>query len=210
MSEVCAELHRLARRGTQYTFPFDVGTLPHNGIYVLFERGEDCHGGPRIVRVGTHTGDRQLRSRVLQHFVKENKDRSIFRKNIGRALLNRAGDSYLAEWNHDRTSRAGRALYGEEPDPPKRRAVETDVTAYMRGRFSFIVFKVDDKSDRLSLESRLISTVSLCAECGPSTDWLGRFSPKDKIRVGGLWLVNELGKVPLSADDLSRLAAMAV
>jgi hypothetical protein len=63
-----------------------------NGIYVLFERGEECHDGGRIVRVGTHTGDGQLRSRMLQHFVNENKDRSIFRKNIGRALLNRDRD----------------------------------------------------------------------------------------------------------------------
>jgi len=30
-----------------------------------------------IVRVGTHKGDRQLRSRMLQHFVNENKDRSF-------------------------------------------------------------------------------------------------------------------------------------
>jgi hypothetical protein len=210
MSEICAELHRLVRRATQHGIPFDVRTLPLNGIYVLFERGEECHGGPRIVRVGTHTGDGQLRSRLLQHFVKENKDRSIFRKNIGRALLNRAGDPYLAEWQHDRTSRAGRARYGEEPDSVKRQAIEAEVSAYMRERFSFVVFKVENASERLSLESRLISTVSLCDQCGPSADWFGRFSPKDKIRVGGLWLVNELGKVPLSAEDLSRLATMAV
>jgi hypothetical protein len=208
MSEVCGELHRLARKGTQHSFPFDVARLPLNGIYVLFERGEECHGGSRIVRVGTHTGDRQLRSRVLQHFLKENKDRSIFRKNIGRALLKRAGDPYLAQWEHDRTSLDGRAKYGVEPDPSKRRAIEADVTAYMRERFSFVVFKVDDKSDRMSLESRLISTVSLCTECGPSRDWLGRFSPKDKIRVGGLWLVNELRKVPLAGMDLELLATL--
>jgi len=36
-------------------------------------------------------------SRLLQHFVMENKDRSIFRKNIGRALLARAGDPYAVE-----------------------------------------------------------------------------------------------------------------
>ena len=76
---------------------------------IQFERGEECHAGNRIVRVGTHTGDGQLRSRMLQHFVNENKDRSIFRKNIGRALLNRDGDPYLSEWEHDRTSRADRA-----------------------------------------------------------------------------------------------------
>jgi hypothetical protein len=42
--------------------------------------------------------------------------------------LKKAGDPYLAEWEHDRTSRAGRAQFGVEPDPAKRRVVEADVT----------------------------------------------------------------------------------
>ena len=66
--------------------------VPLNGIYLLYERGELGHGADRIVRVGTHTGKNQLVSRLKQHFVHENKDRSIFRKNIGRAILNRQQD----------------------------------------------------------------------------------------------------------------------
>jgi hypothetical protein len=77
MSKECSELHSLVRRGTRWSFPFDPASIPLNGICVLFEKGEECHGGTRIVRVGTHTGDGQLRSRVLQHFVMENKDRSF-------------------------------------------------------------------------------------------------------------------------------------
>lgn len=72
--------------------------MPTDGIYVLFESGEESHGGDRIVRIGTHTGVGQLRSRLQQHFVKENKDRSVFRKNIGRCLLNRDSDPFLPEW----------------------------------------------------------------------------------------------------------------
>ena len=78
-----------------FHFPFDVTRIPLNGIYVLFERGEVAHGANRIVRVGTHTGDDQLRSCLRQHFLLENKDRSIFRKNIGRAPLNRDYDPFL-------------------------------------------------------------------------------------------------------------------
>jgi len=165
---------------------------------------------PRIVRVGTHTGDDQLPSRMQQHFVKENKDRSIFRKNIGRALLNRESDPYLAEWEKDRTSRAQRQRFGLEPDPVKRREVEASVTAYMREHFSFVVFSAEVAAERLSLESKLISTVSRCGACGPSDRWLGRSSPKEKIRSSGLWLVNELGKVPLDAADLGRLSELLV
>ena len=75
------------------------------GIKLLFEKGETAHGMDRIVRIGTHTGKNQLRSRLKQHFIKEDKDRSIFRKNIGRSLLNRDKDPFLEQWEIDLTSR---------------------------------------------------------------------------------------------------------
>src|SRR5207244_8401049 len=107
---LCSELHGLVHRGTLHTFPFDSARLPRNGIYVLFERGETGHEGNRIVRIGTHRGDGELPSRLVQHFVMENKDRSIFRKHMGRALLNMDRcDPYLAERQHDGPSRQGRA-----------------------------------------------------------------------------------------------------
>jgi len=208
MSAICAEFHSLARRGTEHSFPFDRAHLPLNGIYVLFETGEEAHGGSRIVRVGTHTGDDQLPSRLVQHFVNENKDRSIFRKNIGRALLNKAADPFLAEWELDRTSRAARKRYGVEQQTAKRQAVEGDVTKYLQGHFRFVVLRVDDKSDRLTLESRIIGTVSGCDLCRPSTGWLGLSSPKEKIRQSGLWLVNELYKAPLTQADLQLLGTL--
>ena len=49
MSATCVDLHALVRRGTFHSFPFDTTRLPPNGIYVLFEAGEECHGGGRIV-----------------------------------------------------------------------------------------------------------------------------------------------------------------
>ena len=57
----------------------------------------------RIVRVGTDTGQNNLKSRMSQHFTNENKDRSIFRKNIGRAILNKNNSSLLNYWNLDLT-----------------------------------------------------------------------------------------------------------
>jgi len=124
------------------------------------------------------------------------------------ALLTKAGDPYLAEWEHDRTSRVGRAQFGNEPDPAKRQTVEGDVSRYLRDNFSFVVFKVDDKQSRLALESKLISTVSQCEECKPSSGWLGAASPKNRIRESGLWLVNELFKEPLSPPDLELLKTL--
>jgi hypothetical protein len=205
MSEKCDKLHRWFNRRKRHDFPFDEKDIPFNGIYVLFENGELAHGTDRIVRIGTHTGDKQLRSRLKQHFIKENKDRSIFRKNIGRALLNRDKDAFLEEWELDLTSRKAKDKYGDLIDLEKQKEIEKRTTECIQRNFSFVVFQVPNKEQRLEIESKIISTVSLCDECKPSPDWLGLFSTKRKIRESGLWLVNELYKDPLSENDIRIL-----
>lgn len=203
---LCGKLHALVKGGRRYSFPFNKNDIPRNGVYVLFEKGESGHEGDRIVRVGTHTGDNQLRSRLTQHFIKENKDRSIFRKNIGRALLNKDGNPFLEQWEYDLTSREGREKHGSFVDGSKLRDVENAVTKYIQRSFSFVILEVMSKNDRLKLESRLVSTVSLCPACQPSTAWLGHRSPKLKIRESGLWQVNELYKEPMTGSDLDLVA----
>ena len=101
------KLHTLFNEQERITFPFEEkkNTIPANGIYIMFEKGETYQGLDRIVRVGTHTGDNQLYSRLNQHFVKENKNRSIFRKNIGRAFLHKEQHPYAEKWEYDTTSR---------------------------------------------------------------------------------------------------------
>ncbi len=206
--ETCVSLHALLNGLRRFRFPFDVEQIPRNGIYVLFEDGECAHGVERIVRVGTHTGDRQLRSRLVQHFVKERKDRSIFRKNVGRCLLRRDGDAFADSWEIDLTTRAAREKYEDRVDPARQKEIEIQVTDYMRAHFSFAVFEVTTKAQRLELESKIASTVSLCKSCGPSQTWLGIHSPNSKIRTSGLWQVNELYKTPLSAADFTELRAL--
>jgi len=202
---LCEDLHKSVRSLRRFHFPPDFQVLPNNGIYILFERGEFGHDGNRIVRVGTHTGQNQLRSRLKQHFLVPNKDRSIFRKNIGRALLRREQDPFATDWELDLTSRAAKAAQGIRIDRDKQRRVEERVSEYIQNKFSFCVIRVEDKDSRLRWESGMISTVSLCDGCSPSANWLGHWSPKEKIRKSGLWLVNELYKTPISADDLQRL-----
>ena len=199
---ICLETHKIFLGFERHSFPFDEEKIPYNGIYVLFEKGEIRHGHDRIVRVGTHTGKKQLRSRLQQHFIKENKDRSIFRKNIGRAILNRDNDPFLQQWELDLTTSENKLKYTSQVDHLKKDRVEKQVSEYIRKNFSFVVFEIDDKDDRLELESKLISTVSLCNECRPSENWLGQYSPKRKIRESGLWLVNQLYKQPLTDEDV--------
>lgn len=205
MNRICHKLHLLFSGLSQFAFPFDANRIPRNGIYILFEKGEFAHETDRIVRVGTHTGSNQLPSRLKQHFIKENKDRSIFRKNIGRAILNKDQDAFLAQWEIDLTSRNARQKYAGKIDQRKLQETEKRVAEYIRQNFRFVVFRVDDKPKRLCWESKIISTVSRCDECCPSKNWLGLHSPKEKIRASGLWLVNELCKQPLSESDYEAL-----
>lgn len=206
MSNICDRLHRWINALPILKFPFDEAKIPLNGIYVLFEKGEFAHDTNRIVRIGTHTGQNQLRSRLRQHFLTENKDRSIFRKNIGRCILQKAHDPFLAKWEIDLTTKQSRDKYSASVDLDKQRAVERETSKYMQESFSFVVFQVDEKDARLELESKIISTVSLCERCQSSQDWLGRYSPKKKIKESGLWLVNELYKQPLSENDFKKLS----
>ena len=203
MSYICQRLHQLSHSKKLYTFPFNTKEIPSNGVYILFEKDEEGYGGQRIVRVGTHTGNNQLPSRLKQHFLNENKDRSIFRKNIGRCLLSAKNDPYLEIWELDLTSRKMKDQYQHLVNKAYQEQIEREVTSYIQDNFSFCLIEVNDKENRLQLESKIISTVSLCKECGPSTSWLGLHSPKDKIIESGLWLVNQLYKEPLSKEDLA-------
>lgn len=205
MSHVCKVLHHLFNELERFEFPFNSSKIPNNGIYILFEVGEIAHNVDRVVRIGSHTGLNQLRSRLKQHFINENKDRSIFRKNIGRALLARVQDSFLEQWNLDLTTRKAKEKYSNVVNFDKQRTVEKQVTEYIQNHFSFVVFKVDEKTKRLALESKIISTVSWCDECCPSKNWLGLDSPKAQIRKSGLWLVNELYKEPLFESEFEEL-----
>jgi len=205
MSKECCVIHEWFNEMKMHSFPFDEKEIPENGIYILFEKGEFAHSTNRIVRIGTHTGNKQLRSRLFQHFLNENKDRSIFRKNIGRALLNKDKDLFLKQWEIDLTTKEAKRLRSNEVDFIKQKETEKRVTKYIQDNFSFIVLQFDNKDKRLEIESKIISTVSLCDECKPSQNWLGLFSPKEKIRKSGLWLVNELWKTPLSDEDMTLL-----
>ena len=178
----------------RFHFPFNENEIPLNGIYILFEEGEKCNGLDRIVRIGTHTGKDQLRSRLKQHFINENKDRSIFRKNIGRALLSMRNDNYSKIWEIDFTTRKNKEKYSHLLRLDYQNKIEKEVSRIIQDKFSFIVIEELNKETRMMLESKIISEISICEKCNPSSTWLGQYSTKDKIRESGLWQVNELYK----------------
>jgi len=205
VSVVCGYVHDIVRSLPRHRFPFNESKIPDNGIYVLFQEGESGHRADRIVRVGTHTGSNQLRSRIKQHFLIENKDRSIFRKNVGRAILTKNSDPFIKYWEIDLTTRAARNKYASLIDYEYQKEIESLVSEYIQQHFSFVVFSIEEKTVRLDIESKLISTVSWCDECKPTDSWLGLHSPKLKIKKSGLWLVNQLNKTPFIEQEIKFL-----
>ena len=189
-----------------FSCPFDIKEVPLDGIYFFYEKGETWgHGGDksRIVRIGrSERGN--FRSRISEHFLFNEKkmrfdyneskpsDRSIFRKNIGRALLNRESDPYLEMWNKGFTPRKKRERFGHLRDIDKEREVEARVTALLRTGFSLRFIVVEAQELKKRLEACLIGTVAQCELCRPSADWLGQHSPKGKISSSGLWQTQHL------------------
>lgn len=204
------ELHQLFNNCKRFSFPFLQfrDEIPKNGIYILFERGEKFNEYDRIVRIGTHTGNKQLYSRLNQHFIQENKNRSIFRKNIGRCILNKEGSSYQSLWELDITSRAERERNLGLLDLEFENQIEKRISNYIQTNLTFCVFLVDSKEERLYWERKIASTLAQSIEIKPSEQWLGNYSPKEKIRSSGLWQVNELNNAILTQQEFEQLKSI--
>lgn len=219
----CEWLHNLLDDLPLVKYPFDIEKLPDNGVYFFYEKGESyghsSNDKPRIVRVGTHR-EGNFKSRMKDHFVfNESKmnfdshqspphDRSIFRTNLGRAILNKGGNDYLKIWNIDFTTKKNREEYSHKRDVTFEREIESQVTKLLRNNFSFKYLIVEGQEKRMGskgIESRLIGTLSQCSECNPSKEWLGNYSPVSKIRNSGLWLYQHLSEPPISDSDKTEL-----
>ena len=198
---MCLRLHELFCAMPRYTWD-RISEIPFaNGIYIVFEKGEQYHNMERIVRVGTHTSQDRLKRRLTDHFAKENHDGSIFRKNIGKAILNAYHDPYLPVWTLDTSKPENRKYVNAE----KNADTERRVSKYLRENFTFTVFQVDTKEERLRLEEAIIATLNQTPDFFPGKRWAGKYSPEREIRESGLWLKQGLDGTPLSEQEYSRL-----
>ncbi len=211
MSESCAWLHKQLEglKPCRYSEElFEDGQLPENGIYFFYQRGETWgHGGnkPRIVRVGTHRGQGNFPHRIGEHFLTAG--RSIFRGNIGRALLRRDGNEYLKIWTLDFIAKGKRLRGGSLAELEQEERIQRRVTQTLRKNFWFRFIVLNGSNQRKEWESRLIGTVASCALCQPSGKWLGRGSPIPRICGGKMWLVQHVGSAGLSVGDKRPLLA---
>ena len=220
VQDLCKWLNEQLEQLPITEYPFNLDQLPRNGIYFFYEKGEVWgHGGnkPRIVRIGTHKSD-NFRSRIKEHFLLDDKkmnfnsmspapkDRSVFRKNIGRALLYKENSDYLEIWNKDFTPRSNREKYGYLRDIKYEKEIERQITNILRNNFAFRYFIIENETKRIGskgIESSIIGTVARCSLCQPSKNWFGSHSPESKIRKNGLWQVQHLDSLPINTSDMN-------
>lgn len=188
---ICQLIHDKLNEFERFNYPFYKEDLPQSGIYVIFENREIAHGGDRIVHIGTHIEDRGLERRICEIFEKENKNRSILRKNIGRCILSKQCNEYIRIWDKDTTSANVKKEMDGFIDIEFERKIEEQITKHIVENFSFVVIPENDKTLRKEIKNELISEISRCKQCGPSLNWLGSYSTKIKIKESGLW--NEQG-----------------
>lgn len=178
---------------------------PERGVYFFFESGEYRWGGPgslRVVRVGTHAVSRgaestlwgRLRSHRGTRKGGGNHRGSIFRLHVGAALIARSqGAIEVPTWGQGMT--APRDVRGQED------AHEHRVSQYI-GQMPFLWVAVDDEpgpeSDRSLIEKHAIALLAGADGASPidppGDQWLGRFSPNEKIRGSGLWNLDYVGE----------------
>jgi hypothetical protein len=83
--------------------------------------------------------------------------------------------------------------------------MEKRISNYVQTNLSFCVFQIDTKDDRLFWESKIVSTLAKATDIKSSENWLGNQSTKDKIKISGLWQVNELYNDSLTELELDQL-----
>ncbi|MCR8723076.1 hypothetical protein [Frigidibacter sp. ROC022] len=189
---------------------------PMRGVYFFFEDGElrsQSGSGPRVVRVGTHAlkaGSRTtLWKRLSQHKGVArsgggNHRGSIFRLNVGTALLDRDGLE-CESWDNRQSNAPCEVRLAEQP-------IEQMVSGVI-GAMPFLWVEVSDdagaESERGIIERGSIALLSNWEKVPidpPSESWLGNQSNRERVRASGLWNSNHVDEAydPNFLDVLER------
>lgn len=203
----CGTVQLLISHLPLYRRPSDVSFA--DGLYLFYEEGEVSRHGihGRIVRVGDHPNAKGgLVPRLESHYRSNRgaKNRSVFRRYLGGALLRRSDPASpclrpgpgKGHWEKHHGS-ACKACAG----------LEQRVTSELQTRFRFRCVAIDDRTERRRLEARLIATIASCEACRPTSAWLGSHAYARKVQQSGLWNSRHVAGPPATKEDLKALRA---
>ena len=194
---------------------------PQRGVYFFYESDEARSGsgaGQRVVRVGTHGlkigSQSTLWSRLSQHRGSSRSDHgnhrgSIFRLLVGKTIAKRSNIPLPESWGV-----AARKLRVDGVAINEAEAgIEARVSEYI-GQMPFLWLNVNDapgpNSNRGLIERNaiaLLSGYSSPASDRPSTEWLGHYSDRERVRRSGLWNNHHVDGTydPAFLDELESL-----
>lgn len=198
-------IHDMIRKMPQYTWD-TIGNLEfENGIYIIFEPKNSDGASNRIVRIGTHTGPDRLKGRIRGHYISNRKDGSVFRKDIGLAMLNKERDEYSDIWNLNTSNPQIKKENEDRLNPDFEKMLEERVSDYLREKTKFVCIEVNDLDERLRIEEGLIAILGGNKNFKPDDDWLGYYHPDSRIRKNFIWNKQGLDGKPLSLDEVRNL-----
>jgi hypothetical protein len=182
-------------------------------VYIfIFEKGEKAHGGNRIVRVGTTTGDKTtLADRLHEHY--DNEGRSIFRNHIALCFLKKDSDpcNLTGLFLKSKIYRDRWKKTANNEELKTFQMINETVSNHIRKNCSLIAFPVS-KEYRRCWETKIISTVYSCSDCKASENWLGNVSlrnvspRREIICKSGLWNVQGVNNKNILTDgELAEL-----
>jgi len=201
---ICGDVTRLLHKIQKVFYkpedvPFD------NGIYFFYKGMFYCNNhlpGPffRILRVGTHRKDNNLRHRLKLHYT-GNKNSSVFRRLIGSAILREA----KMERCYDHWEKQGKKTC------PLCKQVEETVTSYIKEHY-FKCIEVKDRDLRLRLEEGLIAMLSSCPKCNSPDfeDWLGEYCYAEEVKKSRLWNIKGVNAEPLTGEEFGILSEIVM
>jgi len=200
-------LHILFNNLKRFTYPYNETQISKNGIYILFEKGEYFKGLDRVVRIGSHTGNNRLLTRVNEHYIKEDHRDSIFRKHLGRSFLTiKKRTDYIEIWDLKIKKRVDKERNYNRINWELEKEYEQLITNYIRTNFSFIVIpNLTNENERLRLEKGLIATFAQAIDKTSSEDWIGNYHPDKKIRDYKLWNIQHLKDTPLTEREIKLI-----
>jgi hypothetical protein len=189
LKDICQfveEIYKLiSNRGTLFYGPNSL--LPLNGIYFFFEKEQKIwlvsREFDRVVRIGINEKPNNFGKRIREHY-KGNIEGSVFRENIGWALLERHGykpkNLYETKANYKKQCSCG--------------PIETLISKYFSEALTFKAFAIQYEK-LVEYEKILTMAFSIYYQykmwMGELNikNWLGLYSYSrgDKIKKSGLW-----------------------
>lgn len=112
-------------------------------------------------------------------------------------------DPFLEQWEWDLTTRKNKQRYEPLVNWDKKENIEQQVTDVIQKTFSFVILPIGHSSYLKKWKAKMIATVAQCRECRPSTEWLGLYSPKRKIRENGLWQEQYIYGETITSQELA-------